>query len=174
MTLCWLLTSTTYGTWLAGDARGFVSNLKDKTAETIRHNQYGQPFDADWPALEASVRRAMKGPAVRLSAEQAAAVLAQFRETATYRHWLPLAAAVMSDHFHVVIQGDARPERMLGDLNGYASRVLSGRWSKPASGTWWTTSGSKRLLQGDAAVVAAVRYVQAQKYPLAVWTCDEQ
>ena len=35
MTLCWLLTSTTYGTWLAGDARGFVSNLKDKTAETI-------------------------------------------------------------------------------------------------------------------------------------------
>ncbi len=111
---CWLLTSTTYGTWLPGDARGFVKHTDQ--------NQYGDPFDTDMPALEASARRAMKGPAVRLSAEQATAVPAQFRETAAYRHWLPVAAAVMSNHFHVVIHGDAEPERMLGDLKGYASR----------------------------------------------------
>jgi REP element-mobilizing transposase RayT len=79
----------------------------------------------------------------------------------------------MSNHFHVVIRGDAEPARMLGDLKGYASRVLSRRWGKPASGTWWTTSGSKRRLKDDAAVADAVRYVQAQKVPLAVWTRND-
>jgi hypothetical protein len=69
---CWLLTSTTYGTWLPGDDRGFVKH-------TDQH-QYGDPYDADMPGLEASARQAMKGPAVRLSAEQAAAVLTQFLE----------------------------------------------------------------------------------------------
>ena len=114
----------------------------------------------------------MKGPAVRLSAEQAAAVPAVPGDSR-----VPSLAAPGRGRdqrpFSRCDPGRRPAERMLGDLNGYASRVLSGRWSKPASGTWWIMFGSKRLLQGDAAVVAAVRYVQAQK-SLAVWTCDEQ
>ncbi len=162
----WLLTSTTYGMWLPGDARGFVKHAD--------HSRYGDSLDADVPALEASARRTLKGPAVLLSVEQAAAVLAQFRDTAAHRHWSLLAVAVMSNHFHVVIHGNAQPERMLGDLKGYASRTLSRRWGKPASGTWWTTSGSRRTLKDEAAVADAVRYVQAQRRRLAVWVCHDE
>jgi REP element-mobilizing transposase RayT len=105
--------------------------------------------------------------------EQANTVFAQFRETAAFRGWLLLAVAVMSSHFHVVADGgDADPESMLRDFKSYASRALNRQWGKPASGTWWTASGSKRRLPGEAAVTAAVRYVLRQVHPLVVWSRD--
>ena len=75
MGACWLLTSTTYGTWLPGDARGFVSTVTDIDGRRVRRNQYGEPYDADMPCLEAAARQEMKGPAVYFSLEQAKAVL---------------------------------------------------------------------------------------------------
>jgi REP element-mobilizing transposase RayT len=172
MSTCWLLTSTTYGTWLPGDARGFVSTVTDVNGERVRHNQYGEPYDADMPRLEAAARQKMKGPAVYFSLEQAKTVIAQFRETAAHRGWLLFAVAVMSNHFHVVAGGGVNPEWMLRDLKSYASRALNRQWGKPASGTWWTTSGSKRRLPEEAAVAAAVRYVLRQERPLVVWSHD--
>ena len=81
----------------------------------------------------------------------------------------------MSNHFHVVADGgDANPEWMLRDLKSYASRALNRQWGKPASGTWWTTSGSKRRLPERAAVAAAVRYVLRQEHPLVVWRDDSE
>jgi len=68
----WLLTSTTYGTWLPGDFRGFVSNVRDvgandqgadaprSPAREVRHNVPGTPYDADLPGLERSARSALK------------------------------------------------------------------------------------------------------------------
>jgi REP element-mobilizing transposase RayT len=169
------LTSTTYGTWLPGDARGFVSTVTDVHGQRVRHNQYGEPYDADMPRLEAAARQKMKGPAVRFSLEQANTVFAQFRETAAHRGWLLFAVAVMSNHFHVVADGgDVNPEWMLRDLKSYASRALNRQWGKPASGTWWTTSGSKRKLTEEAAVAAAVRYVLRQAHPLVIWGHDNK
>lgn len=43
----WLLTWTTYGTWLPGDVRGFVSDVKDGPGPEVRHNIPGAPIDAD-------------------------------------------------------------------------------------------------------------------------------
>jgi REP element-mobilizing transposase RayT len=173
MSACWLLTSTTYGTWLPGDARGFVSTVTEVDGQRVRHSQYGEPYDADMPGLETAVREKMKGSPVYFSLEQAKTVFAQFRETAEHRGWLLFAVAVMSNHFHVVADGgDANPESILRDLKSYASRALNRQWGRPASGTWWTTSGSKRRLTGEAAVTAAVRYVLRQAHPLVVWSHD--
>jgi hypothetical protein len=173
MTACWLLTSTTYGTWLPGDARGFVSTISDVHGQRVRHNQYGEPYDSDMPRLEAAAREKMKGPPVYFSREQAETVCAQFRETADHRRWLLFAVAIMRSHFHAVADGgDVNPEWMLRDLKSYASRALNRQWGKPASETWWTTSGSKRRLGEEAAVAAAVRYVQGQEHPLVVWSHD--
>ena len=57
----WLLTSTTYGTWLPGDSRGFVSNVADETGRGVRHNERGTPCDSNLPALRAYMRRQMIG-----------------------------------------------------------------------------------------------------------------
>ena len=87
----WLLTWTTYGTWLPGDDRGFVSNVRDGEGPEVRHNSPGTEPDAKQRGLWLSAKSNMKGPAVYLSAEQAAAVLEQLQETSRYRGWELLA-----------------------------------------------------------------------------------
>jgi REP element-mobilizing transposase RayT len=171
----WLLTWTTYGTWLPGDRRGFVGQLRDEHGAPYTHNLPGTPFDADIPALQRAMRAAMKGPPIRLDRAQAGAIVPQFQETATFRGWLLLAAAVMANHVHLVVgvPGDPDPEKLLHDFKSYASRLLDRTWGKPDNGTWWTESGSKRKLSDRQAVVDAVEYVRDQEFPLIVWVHEE-
>src|SRR5262249_34461296 len=96
----WLLTSTTYATWLPGERKGFVSNVRDGPGPEVRHNSPGTPCDADMPGLERHATQNLKGPPVYLTREQAETLLNQFQETATYRGWQLLAVAIMANHFH--------------------------------------------------------------------------
>jgi REP element-mobilizing transposase RayT len=171
----WLLTSTTYGSWLPGDRRGFVSKITDSAGDRVIHNIPGTPYDADMPQLEADAKSALKCPPIRLRLEHAEALRDQFCETAAVRGWQLLAIAIMSSHFHVVVGAEDAtvPERLLGDLKSYGSRILNRRWGKPARDTWWTTSGSKRHLNDEATIIAAVRYVERQELPLVVWINPE-
>jgi REP element-mobilizing transposase RayT len=167
----WLLTWTTYGTWLPGDRRGFVSPVRQDDGTHVVHNVPGTPIDSDMPELEQEMRQSMKGRPIRLAPEQATVVLEQFHETAAYRGWQLFAAAVMANHVHLVVgvAGDPEPERMMHSFKSYASRALNKRWQRPSNGTWWTSSGSKRKLPDERSVIGAVRYVLEQEYPLVVW-----
>ncbi len=109
----WLLTWTTYGTWLPGDARGFVSNVGDDTGHGIRHNHPGAEYDADHPGLHRYMQARLKCSPIYLTQDQAPVLLAQFQETAGYRRWQMLAAAIMANHVHLVVgvHGDPDPER---------------------------------------------------------------
>ena len=71
MDRCWLLTSTTYGTWLPGDRRGFVSNVGDKAGSWVRHNLPGTPVDEHMEELEGYARKNLKGKPIYLQQEQA-------------------------------------------------------------------------------------------------------
>ncbi|MBW3597099.1 MAG: transposase [Planctomycetes bacterium] len=168
----WLLTSTTYGKWLPGDVRGFVSNVRDGPGREVRHNIPGTPYDADMPGLRRFAVQKLRGPPVRFVKGQAEVLLGQFQETAAHRGWMLLAVAIMSNHVHLVVgvPGDPDPETLLRDFKSYGSRALNRRWSKPVSDTWWTESGSKRKLANEAAILAAVRYVIEQEFPLVLWT----
>jgi REP element-mobilizing transposase RayT len=115
----------------------------------------------------------MKGPPIYLQKEQAAAVLEQFRATATYRGWALLAVSIMTNHWHLVVgvpEGYAA-ERVLADFKAYASRVLNRQYGRPPSGTWWTTKGSTRRLNDQQAVDQTIHYVlHRQNKPLVVWS----
>jgi len=167
----WLLTTTTYGSWLPGDSRGFVSNVADGPGPEIRHNIPGTPYDKDMPGLVRVSRASLKGPPIYLVTEQADETFERFKETARYRLWLLCAVAVLANHLHIVVgvPGDPDPEDLLRDFKSYASRGLNRRWPKPESGTWWTTSGSKRKLPDEQALLAAIDYVKNQHRPLVVW-----
>ena len=167
----WLLTWTTYGTWLPGDARGFVSPVRDDSGQSVIHNVFGTEYDHDLPALAQHAREALKSPPIYLTREQAQAVLEQFQQTAAHRNWKLCAAAVMANHAHIVVgvPGDPDPASLLHDFKAYASRALNRRW--PHTETWWTVSGSRRKLPDESAVTAAMRYVERQQAPLAVWSC---
>ena len=168
----WFLTWVTYGTWLPGDERGFVSHIRDRSGRQMIHNIPDTPRTANIPALRRYAQSKLKCDPIRLSVPHVEALLAQFQETAHYRKWSLLAVGIMATHIHMVVgvPGDPEPSKILGDLKSYGSRPLNRCWGKPASDTWWADSGSKRKLPNRDAVLSAIRYVVNQEYPLLIWT----
>jgi REP element-mobilizing transposase RayT len=168
----WFLTWTTYGNWLPGDARGFVSNVSGPTGKGVRHNAVGLPPAADIPALRTFAAAALVSEPVRLTSPQARSVMEQFHETATYRGWGLEAVAIMANHIHVVVgvEGDPEPGDVLGDFKSYASRRLNREFGRRPR--WWTEDGSKRKLADEAAVREKVEYVRRQDFPLLIWVAD--
>ena len=177
----WLLTSTFYGNWLPGDRRGFVGRVLEQRVEddaaTVRHvhHERDTPYDRDMPGLQAAAAYQMKGEPVLVNVEQAATLVNQFQETASHRGWRLVAAAVMANHIHLVVQfeGYVDVHKILGDFKAYGSRVLNQGWGKPPNGTWWTSQGSKRPLPDEAALRNAVQYAMNQHGALSVW-CDPE
>ena len=168
----WLITWCTYGSWLPGNVRGFVGPIRHDSGQQVVHNIPGTPYDADMPALERYARSLLKCVPIRLVIDQAESLFAQFEETAQYRSWELLAVGILANHLHIVVgvPGDPDPSDILRDFKSYGSRALNRGWNKPASGTWWAESGSKRKLPDEDAVLAAIRYVIEQEYPLLTWT----
>ena len=157
----WLLTWTTYGTWLPGDERGFVGDVIDPDAVRRNHNVHGTSHSADHSPLHAYAAAVLTGPPVMLNQAQAVAVADQLRETAGYRQWDLHALAIMSNHVHLVITvaEDVLSEKIQGDFKAWGTRRLDRDWGKP-NGSWWTEGGSRRPLRGDEAVARAIEYLR--------------
>ncbi len=165
----WLLTWRTYGTWLPGDSRGFVSEFRDEFGQKELFNTPGEPWASDLPALADYAAAIMEEDAVLLSREQAKAVAEQLRETARFRNWQLLALAVMPNHIHLVVgvPGDPDPERLLADFKAWSTRRLNAGWSHRKN--WWVQSGSRRKKATPEAIRTAVEYVRDQPNPLVIW-----
>lgn len=172
----WLLTWTMYANWLPGDARGSVTTIKGDEPKRIRPNHPDTPYCESMPGIYESARRLALGASIHLTKDQAFVVMSQFQETASFRGWNLLAAAIMANHVHIVVgvSGDPDPATLLKDFKSYASRALNKQFEKPESGTWWTEGGSRRKLPDEAAVAAAIRYVLDQEHPLVVWPHGER
>jgi REP element-mobilizing transposase RayT len=171
MERAWFLTWTTYGSWLPGDRRGFVGRIRKGPGPRRIRNEIGTPYEAACGGLHAASRDRMRGARVQLTPAQAVVVLAQFRATAAARGWELLAAAVMARHVHIVVGVDGNPDpvAILRDLKSYGSRGLSEQFGRPQAGTWWTASGSRRVIRTDRSLESAVRYVRDQDDSYAVW-----
>lgn len=146
----WFITVTTYGTWLPGDPRGSVTSVRDRRLEDRSsrsrrvHNQIGTRYEKHLPGLQRKARELMKGPPIRLDHEKADVVLKQFLETSQHRQWFLFAAAIMWNHFHLVVAAPDGVDRkkVRNDFKAYASRALNDRFGRPPSETWWTSEGS--------------------------------
>ena len=138
----------------------------------IAHDQPQTPVVAPIPGLHASAEKRLACPPVRLLEEHAVILIEQFEQTAAHRSWGLKAAAIMANHIHLVVGviGDPEPDTLLRDFKSYGSRALNRNWPTPASGTWWTASGSRRKLADEAALRAAIEYVQSQEHPLILRT----
>ncbi|TWT94029.1 Transposase IS200 like protein [Botrimarina colliarenosi] len=173
----WLLTSTTYGTWLPGDARGSVTSVRDyRTTDgdrrvRVEHDRHGELWEAPIPKLAQCATAQMARSAVWLNAQHASLVTESFVATAAYRGWTLHASSVMANHFHVVASAppDVRAEKLLRDFKAYASRALNQHAGSQGADLWWTRSGSRRPLWDVRALDRAVNYVLNQQKPLCVW-----
>ena len=167
----YLLTWTTYGTWLPGDERGFVGRVPDADGEHVIHNVPGEPYDFDDPRLSADAVRHVKGSPVRLTHEHARVCVEALVEVCEKYGLTIHAGAVMANHVHLVVSSpESEGARLLNLFKGVSSRRLGQRFGKQASGSWWTTGGSRRLLRDERAFDNAVNYVRNQERILA--TCE--
>ncbi len=159
--LAYFITFTTYGTWLHGRAPGSVDHS---------HNEVGTPFLPPDEEREGSEQCKLAEPPYLLDADRRAVVLQTIREVASHRGWTLWAVHVRSNHVHVVVTANAKPEKVMSDFKAYASRRLKERLAEPADRTRWTQHGSTLYLWTEEAVAAKIDYVViGQGEPMAVY-----
>lgn len=164
----WFVTTTTYGTRLPGDDRGFVSAVRQPHGPRIRNNRVGTEYDRGGDGLRRAAEEAMRFDAVFLDPPHAAPIIDQFLETCAYRGWTLHAAAILCNHWHALVEVTAEPDPsfILQSPKSYASRKLNDLFGP--RDVWWTDGGSKRKKADDFAIYEAVRYTRDQPSPYAV------
>ena len=160
----WLLTNTFYGQWLPGDdtvdpSRSVRVHRTTLYRPRVEHDVPGTDVEPPRRGLNLASKRLMTSEPVEFNLQRAEILFAQFQETAEFRKRPLWAAAIMWNHFHMVVHApdDPEPDRMLGDFKAYGSRALNRSCSRDR--TTLVAEGSKRKLPDDAAVIAAIRYV---------------
>jgi REP element-mobilizing transposase RayT len=157
--LAYFITWTTYGTWLHGDARGWV--------------QSGEPGiqPPDNARIE-SARQRMTDEAVLLDVAQRQIIEQVIREHCRIRGWMLHAASVRGNHVHVVVTADVAPEDAMKQFKAWGSRRLSDYSRLPARSAsegrdgrkrWWTEHGSTKWINDETYLQNAIRYVNERQ-----------
>ncbi|MCY2987368.1 MAG: transposase [Planctomycetota bacterium] len=147
--LGFLLTWTTYGTWLPGDERGWVWK--------------GHGFQWPDPILKQAARKRMTEPACTLDDEQRDLVEKTIREHCDIRKWHLHAVSCRTNHVHVVVSAHRDPEDLRDQLKAWCTRKLKDLQrsrSEPLRENWWTERGSQRHLGDAESLEAAIVYVR--------------
>ena len=149
------ITFTTYGSWLHGDKRGSV----DK-----EHNRYGSAFVSPNSGLHKKEQICLKNPPVILDKIVREVVLEAVLRVCGFRGWVAHAIHVRSNHIHIVVSGDAEPERMMRDFKAYATRAIKKNSNKQAViRKYWSRHGSTKYLWTKENLVSSVEYVESKQ-----------
>ena len=162
--LAYLISFGCYGAWLHGSEPWSVDR---------EHNIPGGPFAPPNAARLSAVRKRMSQSPYRLNASQRPVVLEAIKEARVYKGWNILAIHVRTNHVHVVVSAQEKPEKVLNHFKSYASRALNTAGGD-ASRMRWARHGSTRYLWKPAHVRAAIEYVmRRQGKPLSSWESKE-
>lgn len=142
-TLGYMLTLTTYGTWLQGKEKGFV---KDGIVR-------GENI-----ALARSNAKNMKGPAVRLNKREKVIVREAIVGKAKKIGQRILAISVQSNHVHIVAGYDGRPVEET--VRRYKNTATVAMRDDGFHGRVWTKGYDKRYCFDVVSLKARVAYVE--------------
>jgi REP element-mobilizing transposase RayT len=146
----YLITFACYGCHLHGDISGSVDR---------GHNLPGSRLlEADPERLSAESQN-MEQPPYGMDRSRRQVVLAALQERCLQQHWTLLAAHVRTNHIHMVVETEARPERVMNDVKSYASRCLNQVGLDEPARKRWARHGSTRWLWKPEHMSAAIRYV---------------
>jgi REP element-mobilizing transposase RayT len=164
--IAYFITFTTYGAWLHGRAPGSVDRA---------HNAAGTPFLPQDEKLEREMRGAMRQEPYLLDKARRQIVLRTIKEVAAHRKWKLWVAHVRSNHVHVVISAECKPEKVMNDLKAWCSRRLREAFHESPDRDRWTQHGSTRFLNYKESFNAAVKYViDDQGEPMEVYDSRKQ
>jgi len=134
------------------------------------HNLPGSRLLEADPHRAAAESKKMSQAPYLLNQDGRTAVLEALQEVCLHRGWTLLAAHVRTNHIHVVVEAEVRPEKVMNDFKSYASRGLNRLASDGPDRRRWARHGSTRWLWKDQDVRDAIRYVvEEQGEPMAVY-----
>ena len=149
--LAYLITFTTYGIWLHGDKRGSVNK---------EQNRFGQDFVRPDKALNTKESMLLKNPPVKLDKNQRKAVLESVLNVCRFENWHAHSVHVRSNHIHIVVSGNQKPENILVKFKRYATRALRHIGKENTAKKYWTKHGSTKYIWDIETLASAVNYVK--------------
>jgi REP element-mobilizing transposase RayT len=141
-TLGYMVTWTTYGTWLQGDKRGFVKDGKILEAST---------------ELEQDNKKRQSSDKVSLTKEQREIVrISILREAEKIKESI-LAISVRSNHVHAVIEGGGKPVNTV--MNRFKTAAYYAMRERGFEGKVWTSGYDRRFCFSEKDLKTRVDYV---------------
>jgi REP element-mobilizing transposase RayT len=101
----------------------------------------------------------MKQPPTTLNETQRQIVENAIKEVCEFRSYGLQALNVRSNHVHVVVSKDMKPEKIVNDFKVYSTRRLREAAEFPVTAKIWARGSSTRYLWKPRHVEAAVAYV---------------
>lgn len=162
--MVFLITFTTYGTHLPGDARGSFDHVRNGNRRFIGPN----------PGLEAYCRGQLRRELFFLDTAPSRNVCRDaIVGVCAHRGWRLMAIQVRMTHVHAVVDSGGSPRDVLQAWKSYSTRALRQAGligDRPV----WTHGGNAALLRSRESIDAAVRYViEGQGTPMAVYVEDD-
>ncbi len=142
LSMVYLLTWRCYGSVVPGD----------EDVVSRRNNLVGSRRSAASRALATYSRAGMTHDTWVPTPQERQAVLSAIADVCRYRGWTLLAAHFRTTHIHVVVQAEAKCERVMHDFKAYASRAVIGV-------KHWARHGSTLYLWTPEEVASAIKYV---------------
>ena len=114
--LAYLITFSSYGSWLHGDDRGSVNKKHNIPGTTVIQSNQG---------LNLKEKTLMKNEMYSMDEVSREIVKNAINEVCLHRGWLMHAVHVRTTHVHVVVSADQKAERVMRDFKAYSTRALN-------------------------------------------------
>jgi REP element-mobilizing transposase RayT len=151
----YLITWACYGVWLPGQD-GSVPRTQ---------NRYGSPLPEPNTNKERHSGNRMSQEPYVLDVVRRQVVLNSLRQVCSCRGWTLLAAHARTNHVHVVVTANCKPEKVMIVMKAYSSRALNERALDPPDRRRWARHGSTRYLWTGDSIRAAIQYVVREQGP---------
>ena len=145
-TVGYMVTWTTYGTWLQGDERGWVK-------EGITYQAY--------PRIEEANRKQMQHPAVRLTKGERDVVREAILGKARERKQKVCAISVGANHVHIVLEYDACPISQV--VQAYKNSATVSLKKNGLCCRAWTGGYDKRYCFDEESLRKRIEYVERHR-----------
>ena len=162
--LGFFLTWATYGTWLPGDERGWI--------------EYRHGWQLPSPARKLEAEARQTEDACILDSDQRKLVEKTIEDHCRIRGWELRAVNCRTNHLHVVVSANRHPDTIREQFKAWCTRRLKELERKrlgvvaesndehPVREHWWAERGSKRYINDEQSLEAAIQYVkEAQDRP---------
>jgi len=143
-TLGYMITWTTYGTWLQGDERGYVKNSRI--------------YPANKALMQANRQLQLQG-SVKLSKHQQRIVRQAISKEAVLQGQRIYALSVQSNHVHIVVQYIPQPIYKIVAHYKKAARIALK--AEGHNGKLWTRGYDKRFCFDEMTLNEKIKYVQS-------------